>query len=278
MPEGVEVKIVKEGLEKSLVGDTIMQVIFDDRGEKIARPLSEEELGEAVVGKEITSFNRIGKYIIFNFDDGTIMTSHLAMTGRWLIDVPATHGLTHTRVMFVMKSGKIVRYSDVRLFGRIRIEDDLEKDYYNKGIDVLDATEDEIYEKLLVVRKRRGENAIKKLLLNQRLFCGLGNVYSIEVLFDMKINPFKKINQLSDETLKLMAFTIKSITQAGYEAGGLSLKDYVHVDGSKGSAQDLLQIYQKKECPVCGGEVSKVTRIDKRPTHYCKTCQNIENK
>lgn len=273
MPEVVEVQIQMEGLRNSIVGDKIIGVEFHHKGEKIIRPLSPSEFKNVVLGREITFVNRIGKFIVIKLDKEILMTSHLAMTGRWLLDVPEEK-VGHTRIAFNLLSGRKLRYSDVRVFGRIRLEDNLGgKIYRNKGLDVFKADEDEIKRYLLSIVDLKGNENLKKILTDQKILCGLGNVYANEVLWAASIHPERKLGSLREEEIKLLAITIKEILDIGYELGGLSLRDYYHIDGSKGLAQEYLQIYQKEFCPNCGTKVLKSEEFDGRTTYYCPHCQ-----
>jgi len=271
MPEGIEVEIQKEGLE-ALIGDTIEDVIFYDKGEKIVRPIPIDDFSYRVMGKKIEKVKRFGKYIAIDLGD-QFLTTHLAMTGRWLIDVPENE-VGHTRILFLMKSGREVRYSDVRVFGRIRLEYILTNKIYHKGLDVLTADKDEIKGTLELLRsqKRYRETNIKKHLLNQNVFSGLGNVYANEVLYNAKLAPWRKVESLTDLEIETLACAIKSILKLGYEKGGLSFSDYYHVDGKRGTMQEYLNIYKKTRC-IKGHEVSRSDEFDNRTSFYCPTCQ-----
>ena len=271
MPECVEVEIQKEGLE-ALVGDTIKDVIFYDKGEKIVRPIPIDDFTYRVMGKKIEKVERYGKYIAFDLGD-QFLTSHLAMTGRWLLDVPEEE-VGHTRIMFEMKSGRELRYSDVRVFGRIRLENMLTNKIYHKGLDVLTADKDEIKGTLELLRsqKRYNETNVKKLLLNQNIFSGLGNVYANEVLYNVKLSPSREAKSLTDLEIESLASAIKSILKMGYEKGGLSFSDYYHVDGTKGTMQEYLNVYKKSNC-IEGHDILRSEEFDDRTSFYCPICQ-----
>lgn len=271
MPEVVEVEIQKQGLE-ALIGDTIKDVIFYDKGEKIVRPIPTDDFSYRVMGKKIEKVDRRGKYIVFDLGD-QFLTSHLAMTGRWLLDV-SEEEVGHTRITFVMDSGRELRYSDVRVFGRLRLEYMLTNKIYHKGLDVLLAGKSEIVETLRLLRKleRHNKRNIKKTLLTQEVFSGLGNVYANEVLHSSKISPYTLVRDMSDEVIERLAQSIKDTLLFSYEKGGLSFSDYYHVDGTKGTMQDFLKVYKKNTCS-CGEEIYRTNICDGRATFYCLTCQ-----
>lgn len=272
MPEVVEVQIQTEGLNESIIGDEIVGVHVLDKGDKIIRPVSKFEFGHRLLDKTFLDVTRNGKYIVFKLSENVILTSHLAMTGRWLLNVPEEE-IGHTRIKFLLKSGRVLRYSDVRVFGRIRIEEDLNAKIYNKGLDVLTASEEEIKNKLFLVVDKKPKLNVKELLTKQDILCGVGNVYANEILWETGIYPGAPLIELNDEEIELLAFTIKFVLEQGYKDGGLSFKDYYHVDGTKGSAQETLEVYKKTNCSICDSEIRKTDTFDGRATYYCPKCQ-----
>ncbi|QKE56375.1 formamidopyrimidine DNA glycosylase [Bacillus phage YungSlug] len=273
MPEVVECEIQVDGLKK-LEGLEITKVEFRDGGEVVTRPHDKETFDEILVGRIISKINRIGKYIVFHLN-GVYMTSHLAMTGRWFIGKEET---PHTRVLIHLKgefwNNYTLQYIDVRKFGRIRLEDDLnDKKYDKKYGDVLFKRAEEL-ERIIKLNKHKVDKwNVKELLTNQKLLVGIGNVYANEILSHACIHPAKPVKNLTENQRFHLTKAIEIVLYNGYKYGGLSLKDYFHVDGSKGEMQKHLNVYQKKECTFCKGEIETTTVLDKRKTFYCPNCQ-----
>lgn len=278
MPEIVEVQIQAEGLNRLTVGKKIVTVEFEDKGDLIIRPETPANFINRVVGKRIKLVRRNGKYIVFNLqsvdalEDDILLASHLRMTGRWLVNVPEAPGLEHTRIRFHLDDGTVLRYSDVRAFGTLKFVDD----FYglSKGLDVFRHYDFEIHNHLIkVLSPRMGDWNLKKLLLKQEILCGIGNVYANEILFYMRANPGRLLKTMSEADLVELCCAIENVIQLGYERGGLSLKDWVHVDGTKGHAQDYLMVYRQDVCRVCGGDIVRSEEFDGRATYYCPSCQ-----
>ena len=273
MTEVVEVEIQKEGL-KAIVGDTVTSVKFYDKGDVIVRPTSAEYFVDCILKKRVERVIRVGKKIGIDLGDFWLV-SHLAMTGRWLLDVPEEK-VGHTRIEFQLESGRVLRYSDVRVFGRIQIKYMLDDVLKATGIDVFTATKDDVSIVIENAQKlaRYNTTAVKKFLLNQHCITGLGNVYANEILFDANINPARQLLTLSeDEIYKLSVVTRKKLDEA-YKLGGLSMKDYYHVNGEQGEMQNHLAVYRKEHCKHCKSKIVKDKTIDGRATYYCPCCQH----
>lgn len=268
IPEIVEVQIQTEGLQK-VVGDRIIGVELSDKGDKIVRPLSFMDLSSNTVGTTIEDVFRVGKYIVFQLEK-SYMLVHLRMTGRWLLDVPEEN-IGHTRVTFKLESGRTLRYSDVRVFGRISFGNPWELKH---GEDVWNADYGDLF-KVLFNNQKVKDKTIKRFILDQKVLCGLGNVYANEALFHARIHPGSYAAEILNdyELASKLIGSIKETLYKGYKFGGLSLKDYYHVDGTRGSAQDHLDIYQATQCGVCLGKVERSEIFDGRASYYCPKCQ-----
>lgn len=268
MPEIVEVKIQAEGLKKAVEGETIVDVIFHYKGDKIILPITEDLFRDRLVGLKIEDIFRSGKHIVFDMGD-FFLISHLRMTGRWTVDIPEEQ-IGHSRITFKLASGKTLRYSDVRVFGVIEFKN---HQPMPEGADVWDSDYTDL-SNVAFEHPKAGKMSIKKFILQQDIWTGLGNVYANETLRAATIHPgtlaSKIVNNWS--SLELLMDSMKAVLYQGYNNGGLSLKDWYHVDGTEGSAQHHLLVYKRAECN-CGTKIIRSTDFDSRTTYYCPSCQ-----
>ena len=269
MPELPEVETVRRVLEKSIVGLTIASV-------EIRYPNIIEEIdnfSKNVENKKIIGLSRFGKYLVFNLEDGNIV-SHLRMEGKYFYLERGKLDNKHIHVIFHLSNGFDLLYQDVRKFGRMvyRNNEELLSKHpiSNLGVDPILTKEidlNTIYDKI-----RRKTIPIKSILLDQSIICGLGNIYVDEVLFKSKINPHKIGKDISLDSVKSIIENSRSILLLAIELKGTTIRSYTSSLGVSGGYQDYLLVHTKKECPVCKAALQKDS-IGGRSTYYCQKCQ-----
>ena len=221
-----------------------------------------------VEGQRIKSLNRRGKYIVFELENGYVIL-HLRMTGQLLRgDLYDKH--THLKIH--LTNGQIISYRDVRKFGGFIFLEKDELEFYFKsrlGLEPLKMTY-EAFEGML-----KGKRApLKKVLLNQKIIAGIGNIYADEILFYSGIHPQKNVESLSKKQKEKLYEGIYVILQTAIEEGGSSIRDYVNSEGKEGGFQDQHQVYGRKGkmCYRCQTPLEKTT-VAGRTTVYCPKCQ-----
>ena len=217
-----------------------------------------------VAGLRVQSVRRLGKNILIALDGG-ILTVHLGMTGKLLMDTAMT---AHTRAVITLDQG-VLLYDDIRQFGRITWSEELPPHVARLGPDALTITP-EIFTAMLKARKSR----IKPLLLNQQLLSGMGNIYCDEVLFRAGIHPRAQAARLSRVRILRLHTAMQEVLALAIEKGGSSISDYVDTEGRKGSFQMFHQVYGKEDepCVRCGARIKKIV-VAQRGTHFCPKCQ-----
>jgi formamidopyrimidine-DNA glycosylase len=214
---------------------------------------------------------RIGKRIVWEFGDGLFLVFHLMIAGRfrWTAAgalVPGRVGLA----AFDFPSGTIVmteagskRRASLTAVGSAEELQALDPG----GLEVLDASEAEFVEAL------RWENhTLKRALTDPRIFSGIGNAYSDEILHAARLSPFKQTGQIDDD-------------EAGrlYEAARRVLREWIErlQAESRGAFPDRVTAFHKqmavhgkfgKPCPRCGTPVQRIVYADNE-ANYCPECQ-----
>jgi formamidopyrimidine-DNA glycosylase len=278
LPEAPEVQIVVDDLNQLLGNDTIanVEVLFS----KLLKNSDSENFNQFIKNFNFENIQRIGKYILFsNPSSDKWLTVHLGMTGAFFVGKDelcvADKYSKHIHIIFSLKSGNFLYYSDIRKFGDIRI---FEKDplihykpFYIMGTDPLSTpfADDFIKESK---KKIFFDKEIKPSLLDSRLIAGVGNIYASETLFISKINPLRLISSLSDKELTILFFNIHEILKLSYQNGGSTISDYVTTSGEKGKFQNFHKIYQKKVCSICENDIIHIMQ-KKRATYFCSVCQ-----
>jgi formamidopyrimidine-DNA glycosylase len=123
---------------------------------------------------------------------------------------------------------------------------------------------------------------LKAALMDQRLIAGLGNIYVCEALFRAGLNPEASAGSLAtsagrpSEKAYRLAQSIRDVLSEAVAAGGSTLRDYAHTDGSLGYFQHAFRVYDREgeACvtPGCGGTVRRLVQGG-RSTFFCPSCQ-----
>ena len=273
MPELPEVETVRRGLNQLVSGATIKSVdVFWNR--MITPPFSSERFQNELVGEQIHTIERRGKYLIFLLDHWA-MVSHLRMEGKFTVTKTGEPYEKHTHVVFHLSDNRDLRYLDVRKFGRFSLMPIDKKENYGP-IQKLgpEPTTSQFSLENFQEKLSRTQRAIKAVILDQHIVAGVGNIYADESLFRAQINPMKPANQLNNgETARLREAIITVIANA-VEAGGTTIRTYKNTLGEAGKFQVALNVYGKtnEACPRCGTPIEK-TKVAQRGTHYCPKCQ-----
>ena len=117
---------------------------------------------------------------------------------------------------------------------------------------------------------------IKAALLDQRVVAGLGNIYVCEALWRSGISPRRSAGTVPGKRTTRLVPAIRDVLNDAIAAGGSSLRDYAHTDGSLGYFQHAFAVYdqENKPCqkPECTGTVRRIVQSG-RSTFYCGKCQ-----
>ena len=277
MPELPEVETVRKGLTRLVTGKKIkkMHVLWPKIVEQPEAPIFEASL----IGEEIESIDRRGKFLIFHLSHYELI-SHLRMEGKYqfvekneLID-------KQTQIIFFFEDGSQLRYHDVRKFGRMTLVEKGASATY-KGIMKLgpEPLPDQFLLDGFSLGLQKSHKAIKPLLLEQKLVTGLGNIYVDEALWEAKIHPEQPANTLKSKEIELLRKSIIDVLSRAIEAGGTTIRSYLNALGESGNFQVALHVYGQtgKPCIRCHTPIVK-TKVAQRGTHYCPNCQKLRIK
>jgi len=217
---------------------------------------------------EIKGVGVHGKFIYTIFEDKSSMWSTLGMSGAW-----QNIETKHTRLKFSFENGKSVYFNDMRNFGTIKLSQDpkqLASKLSSFGPDML--AEDVTSENFLKSIRKKDDQNITKVLMDQSVIAGVGNYIKAESLYLARISPFKKVSDISDSNLQILNKTIKSVMRESFKTGGATIKSYKDFYGESGSFSSRFLVYNQKIDPD-GNEVIKEKTPDGRTTHWVPEIQ-----
>lgn len=273
MPELPEVETIKRVIEPQIQGLVIEKAAVR-RPEVVAYPAS-DEFCTRLAGQTISHMTRRGKFLVIHLESSDCIILHLRMTGCLLLTPADYPEEKHTHILFSLKGGKELRFSDTRRFGRFWLIGKDETDTYS-GIE---KTGTEPFDKsltagYLAAHMGKRKKAVKECLLDQSIIAGIGNIYSDEILFTAAICPARPANSLKEKEWERLATAIPERISYFIEMNKITPEEYLETKGQDYRNTPFLQVYGKegKPCPKCGKTLCR-TVIGGRGSVYCPVCQ-----
>jgi formamidopyrimidine-DNA glycosylase len=269
VPELPDVTVYVESIARRVLGQPLtgyaIRSVFALRS--VDPPL------DAIVGRPVLGVRRLGKRIVIDFGDELHLVIHLMIAGRfrWMpagarAKVPARIALADLQFpsgTLVLTEAGTKRRASIHL---VRGGDALAA-FERGGLEPLEATREAFAERLA------SENhTLKRSLTDPRLFSGIGNAYSDEILHRARLSPLKLTGRLSAEeatrlhdatraTLTEWTDRLRAETGDGFPEKVTAFREGMAVHGR-----------YREPCPVCGTAVQRIRYRDNE-TNYCPRCQ-----
>ncbi len=267
MPELPDIAVYIEALHQRVLGSQVQAV-------RIASPSvlrTYDPPFDAPVGSTVEGIHRVGKRIVFEFEDDLYLVIHLMVAGRlrWETPhetIPKKIGLASIDFDFgsliLTERGTAKRAGIWLLRGWDGVAA-LDRG----GVEPLEVTAGEFGDAL------RSENrTLKRALTDPRILSGIGNAFSDEILWHAQMSPVRRTSQLSDEEMdRLHDAVVESLTEWTQR-----LRDDVGGDWPRKvtAFRPDMAVHGKygKPCPRCGSPVQRIVYASNE-TNYCATCQ-----
>ncbi|HYL81793.1 MAG TPA: DNA-formamidopyrimidine glycosylase family protein [Candidatus Acidoferrum sp.] len=267
MPELPDILVYLDALEERIVGQPVEAI-------RLASPFllrSVQPPLETAHGRTVRTLRRLGKRIALGLDGGLFLVLHLMIAGRlhWKargVKIPGRLGLAAfdfpSGTLTLTEAGTKKRASLYLLMGESHL-----RDHDPGGLDVLHADGAAFRETLA-----RENHTLKRALTDPRLFDGIGNAYSDEILHRARLSPFQLTQHLAeDEVERLFRATLDTLsdwierlrreTGDGFPEHVTAFREGMAVHGRHG-----------KPCPDCGSPVQRIVYAENE-TNYCARCQ-----
>ena len=272
MPELPEVETIRVGLEPHLVGRTFDRVEISDP--RLTRPSDPREIAAELEGERVAALERRGKYLVVRFETGRVLLIHLRMTGSLRLLRNGDDDDPYRRAVVKLDNGSDVAYRDVRRFGTWLLLEPPDLEPYlatRVGVEPLDRA---LTARSLVDRLARRRAPLKAVVLDQRVFAGVGNIYADEALWWARLHPLRPACDVNPTELEALVRGIKRALRRGIARQGATLRDYRNADGAAGEMQTEFRVYGRdgEPCFRCGHAIEK-TRAGGRGTWFCPNCQ-----
>jgi formamidopyrimidine-DNA glycosylase len=270
MPELPEVETTRRGIAPLVTGRRIVAVHVR---EPRLRWQVASDLAATLRGQSIHALRRRAKYLLFDLDHGTLIV-HLGMSGALgVVDVQVPPG-KHDHFELALAGDVLLRLTDPRRFGSIHYVVDVAETHpllASLGPEPLSA---EFSAARLHANTRGRRASIKETLMNSRIVAGVGNIYANEALFRARLHPRTPAGRLGPRRCAALVAAVADTLQNAIDAGGSSLRDWRHADGSLGYFQQRYFVYdrQGEACRICSTPIRAI-RQGQRATYFCPRCQ-----
>ena len=269
LPELPDVAVYCEALRRHVVGHELVRV-------RLANPFLLRSVTppiDAIVGRTAQEVRRIGKRIVLGFGDELFLVIHLMIAGRlrWRPaggkKIPAKLGIAYFDfphgLLVLTEAGTKRRASLTMVQGERALEQ-----FDRGGLEPLTATRDAFAERL-----RRENHTLKRSLTDPRLFSGIGNAFSDEILHRARLSPLQLTSRLDDADVERLHLATVAVMEEwirrtrdevgdGFPETVTAFREGMAVHGRFG-----------QPCPDCGAPVQRIRYADNE-TNYCARCQN----
>ena len=266
MPELPDLTVYLEALESRVVGRVLEHVRLPSPFvlRTAVPPVADAE------GRRVIGLRRIGKRIVLALEGDLFLVIHLMVLGRlrWLM--PGAKGGKSALVLFELANGTLALVesgSKRRASLHVVAGEQALAALDPGGLEPL-----EIDQPRFAAQLRRENHIVKRALTDPKLFAGIGNAYSDEILHRAQISPFRQTAQLTDaeigrvyeatrSTLQDWTRWLRTETGTGFPEKVTAFREGMAVHGRYG-----------QPCPVCGAPVQRIVYADNE-TNYCARCQ-----
>ncbi|MGH8925927.1 MAG: Fpg/Nei family DNA glycosylase [Acidimicrobiia bacterium] len=267
MPELPDIVVYLEALERRIVGQTLGRL-------RLASPAvlrTYDPPHNEVEGKVVSGLRRVGKRIVFELEDDLFVVIHLMIAGRlhWKegkASIPKKVGLASfefDRGTLILTEQGTKRRAGIWV---LRGEEAVLAENRG-GIEPLDSSPAEFGEAL-----QKENRTLKRALTDPRIFSGIGNSFSDEILWSARLSPVARTRQLTPEQIRrLRESTVEQLNHwtdllrqqvgEGWPTKVTAFRPEMTVHGKYG-----------QPCPRCGTRVQRIVYADNE-TNYCPTCQ-----
>jgi len=280
VPELPEVEVVRRGLERHVLDRQIRSVEVLHPRPVRRHPGGPADFAGSLTGRTFTAARRRGKYLwlpltpLDHEGGGDALLGHLGMSGQLLVQPLGAPDERNLRVRFTLDDSEL-RFVDQRMFGGLSLSPGgavLPAELAHIARDPLD---EEFDDAAFIAKVRRSASGIKRILLNQTVVSGVGNIYADEALWLARLHGDRRGDRLRVRDVENVLAGARTVMLAALGQGGTSFDAlYVNVNGQSGYFDRSLEVYgcEGEPCSRCGAPIRRVSFMN-RSSYFCPVCQ-----
>jgi formamidopyrimidine-DNA glycosylase len=274
VPELPETETIARDLDRAITGRRIteVQVTRPD----VLREGSAEDLDTRTTDRSFVRAWRRAKLVVLDLDSGDHIVVQPRFTGALLLSrgpLP-DHEAPYSTVRFALDDGRDLHYRDIRRLGTLALMSPERFAQYSfaLGIEPLDPTFTASHLSGIL---RGSRQAVKRVLMDQRVLVGVGNIYANEACWRAGIDPSRAARSIAADEASALHAGIVGVLTDSIAARGTSFRDYRDASGGRGDFERSLAVYGRggEPCLRCGARLIETHAIDGRSTVLCARCQ-----
>ena len=269
MPEGPEIRRAAQAVHHGIAGQPLRMMLAHPALAPMTRALR---------GATVESVSARSKAMLTRFSTGDVLYSHNQLYGEWVVDRP-DEPLRSRAIRLVLETSaqRAVLYSATD-FAWLRHGVENAHPYIAKlGPEVLDdaTTVRDIAARLAQFPRRR----IADALLDQQVLAGLGNYLRSEIAFVAKLNPWRRLGELSDAERHRLAKAVHDITHRSFRTEGVCVPNAMYrAQRQLGATFEAARFFvfdrAQQPCRECGATIERAT-LGGRKLFVCVACQGV---
>jgi formamidopyrimidine-DNA glycosylase len=274
VPELPETETIARDLDREISCRTITTITVTRPD--VLREVTARQFADRLSGATITRCWRRAKLVVLGLGSGDHLVVQPRFTGALLLSrgpLPPREA-PYSTLRLALDDGRDLHYRDIRRLGTVTVMDSGRWAAYADalGIEPLDPAFTAAHLSGLL---RGSRQAVKKVLMDQRMVVGIGNIYANEACWRAGVDPSRAALDLSDADVAALHEGIVSVLTESIAARGTSFRDYVDASGGKGGFERSLAVYGRggEPCLRCGARLVETHAIDGRTTVLCAHCQ-----
>lgn len=275
MPELPETETIARDLDREVAGARIVSVRVTKPD--VLREWSAAEFVARLTDAVIVRCWRRAKLIVIDLSTRDRLVVQPRFTGAMLIDAGELpeEERHYSTIEMVLSDKRSLHYRDIRRLGTVTLMSPERFAEYVEALGV-EPLDPEFTAEHLSVLLRGSRQAIKKVLMDQRVLAGVGNIYANEALWRARIDPSRAASTITAAEASDLRDEIVAVLTESIALRGTSFRDYRDVSGARGGFVDRLAVYGHAgdPCPRCGHRLIGTHVIDGRMTVLCARCQS----
>lgn len=276
MPEGDTIFRAARTLHRALSGHTVTSF------ESVFPRLSRIEIDSSVTGRQITSVESRGKWLLMHFSGDLILLTHMLMNGSWHIYRPGERWKrSHADMRVLISTSAIIAVAFNIQIAEFHTADGLRRRPGFSGLGPSVLADQYNRSQILANLTAHPDLEAGVALLKQSILAGIGNVYKSEICFACGVNPFHTVGSLSAAELGCLVLTGRKFLQANVtETSGEGITTYMGMRRTtrRADPEERLWVYHRRgePCRKCGASIeSRKHSTDARTSFWCPRCQPI---